>query len=138
MIDTLLQKQLQELVDKVDITAFPYEKGNSIRIAHIVIRKSKHGYLVYDCQQNKKIAETYSKTGAVAWAKCVLKEKKHFDQIKKFDDTIAKHHTDSLFFKNTIEKTDNYIKRETAEFRLDISMDKTREAKANLMRFVFV
>ena len=138
MIDPYTLKQLKELVDKVDITAFPYEKGNSIRIGHVVIRKSKRGYLIYDCKENQRVAETYSKTAAVAWAKCVIKDKKHFDQIRKLDDEIAKHHTDSLFYKNTIEKTDSDVKRETAEFRLDISMDKTREAKANLMRFVFV
>jgi len=138
MIDPYIIKQLKELVDAVDITAFPYQKGNSIRIAHMVIRRSKHGYLIYDCKENKKIAETYSKTAAVAWARCNIKGFKHFDQIRKLDDEIAKHHTDSLFYKYTIEKTDCDVKRETAEFRLDISMDKTREAKANLMRFVFV
>ena len=138
MIDPYIIKQLQELVDAVDITAFPYQKGNSIRIAHMVIRRSKHGYLIYDCKENKRVAETYTKTAAVAWAKCFLKNKKHFDQIKSLDDTIAKHHSDSLFYKNTIENTDSEVKRETAEFRLDIAIAKTQEAKANLMRFVFV
>ena len=138
MIDPYVLKQLQELVDSVDITAFPYKKGNSIRIGHAVIRKSKRGYLVYDCKANKKVAETYSKTAAVAWAKCLVKERDYFSQIEQLDETIAKHHSDSLFYKNTIEKTENEIKRDTAEFRLEISMQKTQEAKANLMRFIFV
>ena len=138
MIDPYIQKQLQELVDKVDITAFPYEKGNSIRIGHIVIRKCKRGYLIYDCKENKRVAETYSKTAAVAYARCIIKDKDYFKKIIELDHSIAKHHTDSLFYKNTIEKTDSDVKRETAEFRLDISLAKTQEAKANLMRFVFV
>ena len=138
MIDPYILKQLKEIVDSVDITAFPYKKGNSIRIGHAAIRKSKRGYLVYDCKANKKVAETYSKTAAVAWAKCLVKEKNHFSQIVQLDETIAKHHSDSLFYKNTMEKTDNDIKRDTAEFRLEISLQKTQEAIANLMRFIFV
>jgi hypothetical protein len=138
MIDQYIITQLKELVDSVDVTAFPYQKGNSIRIAHIVIRKSNHGYLIYDCKENKRIAETYSKTAAVAWARAVIKDTGNLQEIKKLDDIIAKNHTDSLFYKNTIENTENEIKRETAEFRLDISLSKTKQAKANLMRFLFV
>tara|TARA_X000000950_G_scaffold37403_1_gene39963 strand:- start:778 stop:1194 length:417 start_codon:yes stop_codon:yes gene_type:complete len=138
MIDQYIITQLKELVDSVDVTAFPYQKGNSIRIAHIVIRKSNHGYLIYDCKENKRITETYSKTAAVAWARAVIKDTGNLQEIKKLDDIIAKNHTDSLFYKNTIENTENEIKRETAEFRLDISLSKTKQAKANLMRFLFV
>jgi hypothetical protein len=138
MIDQYIITQLKELVDSVDVTAFPYQKGNSIRIAHIVVRKSNHGYLIYDCKENKRIAETYSKTAAVAWARAVIKDTGNLQEIKKLDDIIAKNHTDSLFYKNTIENTENEIKRETAEFRLDISLSKTKQAKANLMRFLFV
>jgi len=138
MIDPHVIKQLKDLVDSVDITAFPYEKGNSIRIGHIIIRKSKHGYLIYDLKENKQIADTYCKTAAVAWAKCTIKDLKCLNKIAELDRTIEKHHSDSLFYKNTIEKTENDVKRETAEFRLDIAIAKTQEAKANLMRFVFV
>jgi hypothetical protein len=136
MIDPLVLKQLEEIVNSVDLTVLPYQKGNSIRIKQYVIRKSKHGYLLYDCKENKQITSLYSKTAAVAWANCLIKDKNYFKNIQELDNTISKHHIDSLFYRNTIEKTKDEIKQLTAEMRLEIALDRTQEAKANLMHYI--
>ena len=49
-------KQLEDLLnDPYVLGKIPYKKGNSIRIGEYVIRKNCTGYLIYNCQTNKKI-----------------------------------------------------------------------------------
>jgi hypothetical protein len=91
---------------------------------------------LYDCKENKQITSLYSKTAAVAWANCLIKDKNYFKNIQELDNTISKHHIDSLFYRNTIEKTKDEIKQLTAEMRLEIALDRTQEAKANLMHYI--
>ena len=66
MIDENLLKQLEEIVNSVDLTVIPYQRGNSIRIKHFVIRKRKHGYRIYYRQANKQVTSYYSKAAAEA------------------------------------------------------------------------
>lgn len=136
MLDKHIITQLEELVNSVDVSAFPYQKGNSIRIAHIIIRKSRFGYSIFDCKINKRIAETYCKTAAVAYAKCLIDNRKYFNDIIRLDNKLAKHHVDSLFYKNTIEKTEDTIKREAVMHRLDIALQEIRELKARLFNYI--
>lgn len=136
MIDPIILKQLEEIVNSVDLTVIPYQKGNSIRIKQYVIRRSKHGYLVYDCKENKQVTSLYSKTAAVAWTHCLIYGKEHFKTIRELDDLLSKHHIDTIFYKNTIENTKDEVRKETAEMRLDIALAKTRDAKAKLMHYI--
>jgi len=136
MIDDIKLKQLEDLVNGVDLTVIPYAKGNSIRIKNFVIRKSKHGYLLYDCLEHKKIDSYYSKTGAVAAANCYIKNIKEQLQVKELDDKLSKHHVDSMFYRNTIQKSKDQAKVFTAELRLDIAVAKTQDYKARLMEYI--
>jgi hypothetical protein len=138
MIEPYILKQLEEIVNKVDLSVIPYEKGNSIRIKHMVIRKSKHGFLVYDCKEHKKLASLYSKTGAVAYAHSLIYNTGREKEIIELDNTIAKHHVDSLFFKHTLENSSSDVKREVAEHRLDISLAKTKAVKSKLMHYILI
>lgn len=136
MIDEQLLKQLEDIVNSVDLSVIPYQKGNSIRIKHFVIRKSAHGYLIYDVKENKQVASYYSKSAAVAHVYCTIHNIGEHYEIRRLDNALSKHHIDSLFFKNTIEKTKDDLKRNVAELRLDIAMQHTENAKASLMQYI--
>lgn len=65
-----LLNDLEEIVNRgLEDSAIPMAKGNSIRIKHVVIRKSPKGYLIYDSKENRQVTRTYFKTTAVAIAK---------------------------------------------------------------------
>ena len=88
-----LIKDLEEIVNKgLDSVAIPYQKGNSIRIKHIAIRKSPKGYLVYDTQDNVQVARTYFKTTAVAIAKNLALGKNIIQQALELDYQMLKHY----------------------------------------------
>ena len=111
MIDEQLLTQLEELVNSIDLSVIPYQKGNSIRIKHFVIRKSWHGYLIYDTKENKQVTSYYSKSAAVAHVYCYIhKQNYSVDEIRRLDNTLSKHHIDSMFYKNTIETTKDEFK----------------------------
>ena len=48
-----LIQALKELVDSQIDIHIPYAKGNSIRLKHLVIRKHKNGYRIFDITTNK-------------------------------------------------------------------------------------
>ena len=70
MITEKLLNDLEEIVNRgLEDSAIPHQRGNSIRIKHVIIRKSPKGYLIYDAKENKQVVRTYFKTTAVAIAK---------------------------------------------------------------------
>ena len=51
--------QLEEIVNKgLEELPIPYAKGNSIRIKHIIVRKSPKGYLIYNTKDNNQVANS--------------------------------------------------------------------------------
>ena len=65
----LYVKQLEEIISAgLKEVAIPYQKGNSIRIKHMIVRKHSNGYRVFDCRCNKHIETVFCKTAAVAKA----------------------------------------------------------------------
>ena len=93
MTNKTLLKELQHLIeDKLDPSLFPYQKGNSIRIGKIVVRDSKKGFLIYDCQENKQVAITFSKTAALALAKSLSKGTNNMSTVMDLDKTIQKNY----------------------------------------------
>ena len=85
-----LIQALKELVDSQIDIAIPYAKGNSIRLKHIIIRKHRNGYRIFDLNTNKIIATTFSKTGAVAIAKVIVNnEPEKISEIRKLDEDLA-------------------------------------------------
>src|SRR5210317_913901 len=70
MYSEKLLNELEEIVNKgLEEVSLPYQKGNSIRIKHIVIRKSPKGYLIYNTKDNIQVARTQFKSTAIAIAK---------------------------------------------------------------------
>lgn len=139
--DPKLAAELEELINKaLDTSYFPYVKGKSIRIKHIIVREARFGYLVFDTRENKEVGKMFCKTSALALAKQIAKsgDPNRIKQIKELDDVIEKHYNDALFFKNTMKKTKDIERRFVAETRYDLAATKTREAKEKLDAYIYV
>jgi len=140
-VNLTLAQELENLINnKIDTSYFPYVKGKSIRIGHIIVRETRaQFFLVFDTKENKEIAKMFCKTSAVALAKSIVtsKENDTINKIKQLDDTISKNYTDAIFYKHTIKVTKDEIKREVAEMRYQIAAETTRNAKDKLDTFIY-
>lgn len=134
--ETIL-RDLQDLVDKIELTELPYQKGNTIRIGHMLVQKRKNDYTVYDTKENKHIAHLFCKTSAVALAKCLSQGYDASKRIRELDHIIQKNYIDCLFYKNTINKTKDTTVKEVTSIRYDIARTRTHDAKEKLDRFIF-
>lgn len=137
----LYDKALEQLESLLDdpyyMGKIPYKKGNSIRIGHYIIRKNKTGYLVYDCVDNRKVDHFWSKSAALAYVKLDLDGKKLHTEIKKLDKTLEKNQIDAMFYKNTIKKASEEIRKSSARVRLDIAEENAYNAKYRLIGLIF-
>lgn len=137
----LYDKALEQLESLLDdpyyMGKIPYKKGNSIRIGHYIIRKNKTGYLIYDCVDNKKVDHFWSKSAALAYVKLDLDGKKLHTEIKRLDKTLEKNQIDAMFYKNTIKKATEEIRKSSAKVRLDIAEENAYNAKYRLIGLIF-
>lgn len=137
-ISPKLAIELENLINNnLDMSFFPYVKGKSVRIKHIIVRETGFGYLVFDTKENREVAKTFCKTSALALAKNIAFERNRINEIKELDRFIQKHYNDALFFKHTIRVTKDEERKFVAETRYDIAAAKTREAKEKLDRFIY-
>lgn len=130
---------LEELINSnAEDLAIPHVKGNSVRIKHIVIRKSKKaGWLLYDTKENKQIAQMFCKTSALALAKTIAEKRNNYNnRIQTLDRVIQKHVNDCVFYKNTMEKTKNTQTWEALANRYEISIAISQSAKNDLERII--
>jgi Uri superfamily endonuclease len=111
MIDgDLLVKELEKLLnDNIEKLLIPHVRGNSIRIKHHIIRKSKAGWLIYDIKENQQIAKMFSKTAAIALAKTLAQGLDEIEKIQYLDFNIKKNYNDAIFAKHSLIKTNNQI-----------------------------
>ena len=129
---------LEEIVNRgLEDSAIPVARGNSIRIKHIVVRKSPKGYLIYDAKENKQVVRTYFKTTAVAIAKNLAQGIDITETAMEFDDTMLKHYNDAIFYKNSIRNTTDASKIEIRETRLDVAIQESRRVRSLLDRYIF-
>tara|TARA_B110000240_G_scaffold192176_1_gene235920 strand:- start:467 stop:886 length:420 start_codon:yes stop_codon:yes gene_type:complete len=138
MDQKLLIDELEAIINNgFDGIHFPYVKGNSVRIGKMIIRKSRHGYLVYDTEKNKQIDQTFSKASAIALAKSLAHNKDHSIRIMDIDKVIEKNYMDSVYFKNSYNKTKDIFKKDVLETRLDIAQANTEHARALLDNYIY-
>lgn len=137
-----LAKELEYLINNaLDTSDFPYVKGKSIRIKHIIVRETKVGfYLVFDTKENKEIGKMFCKTSAIALAKSVAKDRGYqaIKNIRHLDDVIEKNYNDALFHKHMIKKSSDNTRRFVALTRYEIAATRTREAKEELDRYIYI
>jgi hypothetical protein len=130
-LDAIMEAGLQDVF-------IPWAKGNSIRIKNTVIRRTKQGYLIFDVKDSKRIADTFSKRGAIAYARCVSKNRKDaLDTVLELDMKLGKHYMDSIFAKSTIEKTRDSARKDSAMVRFDIAKDYTWHYVSQLDDYIF-
>ena len=130
----LLEEIINQNLNEID---FPQVKGNSVRIKHMIVRKSPNGYLVYDTKNNSQIARTFCKTSAIALAKSIAQGKDLKKPILKYDEIIKKNYIDSIFYKNTMNNTTDDLKRDVIEIRFLEAKFKTENAKQSLDSIIF-
>jgi len=134
-----LAKELEHLINKnLDTSYFPYVKGKSIRIRHIIVRETRAGFfLVFDTKEHKEIGKMFCKTSAVALAKTVAMGREGASRIKELDSQIQKHFNDAVFYRYTMRVTKDDIKFDVAQTRYDIASTKTHNVKAQLDSFIY-
>lgn len=139
MISKQLAKELEELINgSIDPSMFPYQKGNSIRIGAYAVRENKRGFFkVYDCKNNVLVAETFSKTSAVAIAKTLSKNKDVRMKILGLDKELQKWYNDCVFYKYTMRKTTDFFKKDIVETRYEIAKDKTNLVRRELDKYIY-
>jgi len=138
--DKQLAKELEEIVvHGLAQVPIPYEKGNSIRIKNIVIRKHRNGYRIFDISNNKHVVTTFTKTAALAIAKIVA-ERGNSNDIKDIivlDNKVCKHYMDALFAKRAIEVSKDITRIEASEVKFDIATDRAWSSLAQIESYIF-
>jgi len=133
-----LLNDLEEIVNRgLEDSAIPHQRGNSIRIKHVIIRKSPKGYLIYDAKENRQVVRTYFKTTAVAIAKNLAQGIDITETAMEFDDLMLKHYNDAVFYKHSIRNTTDASKREIREVRLDVAIQESQRVRSLLDRYIF-
>jgi hypothetical protein len=133
-----LIKSLEEIINEgIEQIALPYKKGNSIRIKHMIVRKSAAGWLVYDSKNNRQIAALFSKSAAIALAKGMAQDKDVFNKVKRADQAIKKNYIDCLFYRNILKKTNDLQLKAVTEIRCEVSLQNTQSARESLDNIIF-
>lgn len=134
-----LAKELEQIVSAgLEAVALPYQKGNSIRLKHIAIRKHKNGYRLFDTKTNSHILTTFCKTAALAIAKNIVENNRNsIEEIKRLDDRVAKYYMDAVFSKRSYEVSTDWNKKENAEILFDIALDKAWASLSSIETFIF-
>ena len=117
---------------------FPYVKGNSVRIGNMVVRTSKNGNFVFDMKCKKQIANTFSKTAAIAIAKNCAHGQTHIvDEVLRIDHEIEKNYNDAVFFQHSYKKSDDELRKEVLECRLEIATTKIDKNRSRLEDYIY-
>ena len=138
--DKELAKELEEIVvHGLSALPIPYEKGNSIRVKNIVIRKHANGYRIFDISTNKHVVTTFTKTAALAIAK-IVGERGNSNDIRDIivlDNKVCKNYMDALFAKRAIEVSKDITRIEASEVKFDIATDRAWSSLAQIESYIF-
>ena len=139
MINETKLKLLEQIVSNgLEGVILPYKKGNSIRIGHVVIRKSQRNeYNLYDTRENKRIGSAFSINSAVAIAKNYAENDYIPSEVLRLDAIIEKYSNDIVHYQHTIKITNSSFKKDLAEVRIECARDEAERARNELDRFIF-
>ena len=131
-------KELNNLISQgIKKHHLPVVMGNAIRIGPVIIRQRKDkSFLLFDCIEDKTIGQRFSKHGAIATAK-LYNENKCINLVENLDKAVQKHSTDAKFYQHTIDKTENALKKDVLDVRLDISLDELRLVTKRLEQIIY-
>jgi hypothetical protein len=128
---------IEDLAEAIAVD-IPYEDKGKIHIKKTLVQPSKKGYVIFDTARKKKIAETFSKAGAIAAAKA--NNDNDFERLKKvleLDKRLQKYYNDALFYKHTIRKTKDDFKRDFTCIRFDIACEEVTAIRTSIEKFVY-
>jgi len=98
---------------------------------YMIIKGPDDRWNVFLMPKKLLIVSTFLKASALAIAKFHDSYKSHrIQQIEKEDAIFQKNYLDSIFYKNTIEKTKDPVTRDTASWRLDLVKTKIKSSKS--------
>lgn len=134
-----LAKELESIVTAgLEQLPIPYEKGNSIRLKFVAIRKHKNGYKLFNTKTNSHIVTVFCKTAALAIAKLTVESRfNDIHKVTQLDSKVNKYYMDALFAKRAVESSNDPIRRESSEIKFDIAMDAAWNSIAELETFIF-
>ena len=134
-----LSKKLRKFIDKqAETISLPIQHGNSLRIKNYVVRENSLGFLLYDIKEHRQVATTFTKTAALAMAKQMAQNKsKDIRFIGATDDQIHHKYNECVFYKHTIARSDDEIKRESAKIRYDIAWEDLLKLRDTLDDYIF-
>ena len=137
--DSKIIDELNDLINQnIDVSLFPYKKGNSIRIGSFAIRKKKSQYIVINCKENKIVEQCFSQPAAIAIAKRMSKgDEGSLTEIKRLDQNLMKNYVDCIFYSHTIETTKDEFKRSATLDRYDIAKNRVEDATHALESHIF-
>lgn len=133
----VLIRDLEDIVNSMDLSLLPYQKGNSIRIKNFAIRKNSQGFMIYDCENNQMVAKTYFKSSAIAIAKNLAKQQDVVKEVQNLDKALLKHYNDAIFFKHKIKGNCNLLELESRKIRLSVSVDETYKIRHTIEELIF-
>lgn len=98
---------------------------------YLVTRDAPHGWNVFFLGGRKQhIGNTFLKVSAFAVVKLHEKRQAHrIDEIFRNDHIFQKNYIDSLYYKNTMKKTNDPQAKDTALWRYEIAHDKAKRSK---------
>lgn len=134
-----LSKKLKKFIDRqAETISMPIQHGNSLRIKNYVVRENSMGFLLYDIKNHRQVTTTFTKTAALAMARQMAQNNsKYLRLIGDTDDQIHHKYNECVFYKNTIARTDDEIKRETAKIRYDIVWEDLLKLRDTLDDYIF-
>jgi hypothetical protein len=134
-----LSKKLKQFIDRqAEMISMPIQHGNSLRIKNYVVRQNSMGFLLYDIKNHRQVATTFTKTAALAMAKQMAQNNRSVvKMISDTDDQIHNKYNECVFYKHTIARTDEDIKRETAKIRYDIVWEDLLKLRDTLDDYIF-
>lgn len=134
-----LSKKLRKFIDKqAETISLPIQHGNSLRIKNYVVRENSMGFLLYDIKEHRQVATTFTKTAALAMAKQMAQNKSEDIRfIGTTDDQIHHKYNECVFYKHTIARSDDEIKRESAKIRYDIAWEDLLKLRDTLDDYIF-
>ena len=133
-----LVNELKALIEQgLEDVAFPYVKGNSVSRGNMIVRTSKKGNYVFDMKHQKQVAHTFSKTAAVAIAKKHAEGHNVVNEVLKIDYEIEKNYNDAVFFQHSYKQSDDELRKEVLECRLDIATTKIDKGRTRLEDYIY-
>ena len=100
---------------------------------YMIVRGPDDMWNVFQMPRKILIATTYLKVSAFAIAK--LHDKKwttRIDDIEKEDKRFQKNYTDSVFYKNTMKVSKDYVTKDTALWRWELVTEQVKDAKSRI------